>query len=823
MKKRILGIVLTLSMLISVLVPVTVTQAAMGINHELQVSLMAALGIVPGYPDNYNAEAKVSQNDFITYAYAAVGAEMNDSEAQAKSFGFEGTSNITYDQAVQVILRVTGYSTFAGNDGYSYMQSEGLFTGVVNASKTAEVTYEGAVMMLYNILEMNSIEWNNREYKKSSKTFMEDKLNVYKTFGIVNANNVTGINGFGVTSDTTVRIGSEVYNIGNTSASNLLGQYVKLYYKDDKASGEYVIKWIESEPTKNNIVTIYGCDVTEVTSKSVTFNSNKGTSKTAKIAPDAQIIYNGAVNSGKTIEAIASLTCEATLIANSGSSTYNVVIINDYRYYMVDGFAASTLVVNDYSSKETLDVDEQNYNVFEIYRDGIRVTSSDIAVGQMLAVAKSEDGTKARVEIISGSVSGEITSYSSDSVQIGGERYDISPAYAGDQLKNGRSGIFYFDRLGKIVRCAAVKNQISKYGYLMRYYSEYNTQSDYMAKILTADGSVKEFKVNDSVKFNDVKKSSHDVYYLIDAMNNCEQLITYAVDNNNAITTIKTADTKYIGVDEENIDDFTINYTGSGRYRKNNMSFNTKYMIDSTTPIFFIPYDGEKEGYTVKNSSYLTNGYTYNISIYDIDEYMYASAIVLKENLIEPENMRNKRALVVDRVMEAVKDDGEIGIAIEGYQQGSKVSYFLYNENMNDNRGYTPIKNLKAGDVVIYGTNVDGELNVVQIMYRAASKKLSIASGTTTPCTYWEGGSAVFPDMWASCGEVVNRNSELIMVDDDGDEDKISKSPHVLGSCTTYLYDNGEVTVSNKNEISVGDTVYVQEYQGKVYDILIVR
>ncbi len=823
MKKRILGLVLTLSILMGLPVSVTVTHAAIGINHELQVSLMAALGVVPGYPDNYDAAAKVSQKDFITYAYAAVGTELADTTAVAAALGMDGDSNITYEQAASVVLQVTGYSAIAGSDGYAYMQSSGLYSGVTNATKNAEVTTEGTAVMLYNVLDMKALEWNNNEYTKSSATIMEDKLDVYKTFGVVNANSATGTNGYGTTSDTTVRIGDTIYNIGNTSAQNLLGQYVKFYYKDDEASGEYVIKWIEPDESKNSTLTIYGCDVTEVTSTTVKYDSDKGASRTAKIAQNAQIIYNGDANSGKTIEAISSLTCEATLIANDSSNVYNIVIINDYSYYMVDGFAASTLIVNDYSSKETLDVDEENYSSFEIYRDGMRQTAGDITVGQVLAVAMSPDGQTARVEILTGSVSGEITSYSSDSVKIGGENYDISPAYVGDQLKNGRSGTFYFDRLGKIVRCTALKGQTSQYGYLMKYFSDTDGQSDYTARVLAADGAVHEFKVKDSVKFNDVKKSSYDVYYLIDAGNSCEQLITYAVDSNGVITTINTADSKYIGVDEESVDDFTLNYTGSGRYRKNNMCFNTKYIIDSTTPIFFIPYDGEKEGYTVKNASYLTNGYTYNISVYDIDEYMYASAIVLKENLIEPENMRNKRALVVDKVIESVKDDGDIGVAIEGYQQGSKVSLFLYNENMNDNRGYTSIKNLKAGDVVIYGTNADGELNVVQIMYRASTNRLSIASGTTTPCTYWEGGTAVFPDMWASCGEVVNRNSELIMVDDDGDDDKVSKSPHVLGSCTTYLYENGKVTVSNKNEISVGDTVYVQEYQGKVYDILIVR
>lgn len=202
---------------------------------------------------------------------------------------------------------------------------------------------------------------------------------------------------------------------------------------------------------------------------------------------------------------------------------------------------------------------------------------------------------------------------------------------------------------------------------------------------------------------------------------------------------------------------------------------------------------------------------------------MYASAIVLKENLIEPENMRNKRPLIVTEILNGVNDDGDQAIIVEGYQQGSKVSLALANENMNDNRGNIQVRNLKAGDVIQYGTNAKGEINVVQLLYRAQTNELSIAGGTDTPNTYWEGGTAVFPDLWASCGPVVNRSSELIMVDDDGDDTRISKSPHVLGSVTTYLYDAGEVTVSTKNEISVNDNVYVHEYQGKVQDILIVR
>lgn len=824
MKNKILGFILTLSMLISLLVPVTGVQAAMGIKHETEVSLMAALGIVPGYPDNYNADAAVTQKDFIKYAYAAVGTEISDPESFAKNLGLEGNEDITITQAAAVILKVTGYENIMGStDAYTYAQSIKVFSGVSNAAAEAKVTTEAAAVMLYNVINMKAVELDNRSYVKTDNDIMEEKLDVYKETGIVTANNITALSGYGTTSDSSVRIENEVYNIGSTTAQGLLGKNVKFYYKDDDVSGEKVIKWIEVETTKTTTAIVYGCDVTAVTSESITFDSNTGSQKTLRIDKNADIIYNGVLTSSISIDVVRSLTCEATFIKNSNSSNYNVVIIKDYTYYLVDSFTSSTLTVNDFESKQSLDVDKGNYSSFEIYRDGVPANAEDIKTGDVLAVALSEDGTIISIEIIGGSVSGEITMYSSDSVVIGGMSYDISPAYAGDQLKNGRSGTFYFDKLGKIVRCVATKAQTSKYGYLMKYYSDSDGQSDYTARVLTAEGSVIEFKVNDSIKFNGNKKSSYDVYYLIDAGNNCEQLINYTVNSSNVIVTMDTADENYIGVDEQAIDEFTMNFKGAGRYRKNNMCFNSKYLIDSTTPIFFIPYNGEKEDYTVKDASYLVNNWTYDISVYDIDNYMYASAIVLRENIIEPENLRTKRCMIISKVFEAVDDDGEEGVMIEGYQQGSKASYFLYNPNMYENRGLTLVKTLTAGDVIQFGVDVNNKINAVQLLYRASTDRLTIASGTKTPNQYWEGGAAIFPDLWVTTGNVVDRNSEIILVDDDGDDTVVSKTPHKLVSTYTYIYENKKITVSNKNEISIGDTVYVHEYQGNVQDVLIVR
>lgn len=824
MKKKILGLVLTLSMLITLLVPVTGAQAALGIKHETEVSLMAALGIVPGYPYNYKPDQTVTCAEFVKYAFAAVDTDIGNSEEYARSIGLDPAAPIKYVEAENIVLLATNYvNMMGGTDTHTYSMSLGLLSGCSNSAADAQVTLESAAMMLYNAINLKSVELDNRTYKKTSLTIMEDILDVYKEYGIVTANNVTALSGYGTTSKTNVRIGSVIYNVGSTTASAMIGKSVKFYYKDDKDQGELVLKWIEEDNSRNKTAVIYGCDITDITANGIVYDSNKGTNKTANVARDAQIVYNGKLSNNVTLDAARSLNCEVTLIANDNSSSYNIVIIKDYTYYLVEAVTASSLTVNDYQSKETLDIDEQNYSSFAVYKNGMPASVSDIKTGQVLAVVKSEDGKDVTIDILEGSVTGEISVYGTSSLTIGGKQYDISPAYAGDQLKIGRSGTFYFDKLGKIVRCVSAKGQNSKYGYLMKYYPKDDGGEDYLARVLTAEGTVNDFVVNNSVTFNGSRKSAEAVYDLIDARNGCEQLINYKLSSENTISTIDTADEKYLGVDEQNLDKFTIHFKGGGKYRKSNMCFNTKYMIDSTTPIFFIPYDGDKDDYTIKDASYLTNNWTYDIAVYDIDDYMYASAIVLKENVIEPENLRTKRPMIITKVVEAIDDEGEERVQLQGYVQGSKTSYMIYNNEMFDNRNMVQVKLLKAGDVIQFGVDADNRINAVQLLYRASTKKLSIAGGTTTPNRYWEGGNALFPDLWASCGEVRDRNSEIILVDDDGDDTVVSKSPHKLGSANTFIYENEKISTSNKNEISVGDTVYVHEYQGNVWDVLIVR
>ena len=580
---------------------------------------------------------------------------------------------------------------------------------------------------------------------------------------------------------------------------------------------EKTLRWIETNKSKNQTVSVYGNDITSATDKVIIYDGDSK-SKTLKLDDKYMIIYNGKVSDGSIgIEAVMSLNSQNYFIDNDSNGKYNVVIINDYEYYLVDAISKNTYTVNDYTAKTSVELGEADR--LTVYENGIRTTADAIKQGSVIAVAKSADSSVISVQILDGLVTGEITSLSSGTMTISGTKYNISPSYAGDALKVGRGGSFYFDNYGRIVRCVGLKEASSQYGYLLNFYRGDDPNGDCFAEILTAEGTRETFTVKQSVNVNGEKCNLGTALQRIEK----NQLVTYKVSSDKRITKINTANKSYIGRDTAT-EIFSMHFKGAGKYRKNNMCFNSKYLLDSTTPIFVIPYNEDKYDYTVMNPSLLVNNTTYDISVYDIDDYMYASCIVLKENFSEPENMRSKRSLIITDIYSGINDDDDEIIGLEGYQQGRKVTYQVKNKEMKDNRGKYYVRDLKAGDVVQVSVDVKGDVRAVQLLFKANEQKLAIAEGSDTPNKYWEGGTLVMPDLWVSFGTVTDRNTNVLLVDADGNDNIVSKDPHKFASATNvYIYENGNVYPSNKNEIFNDDLVYVQEYQGNLHEVMIIR
>ena len=568
MKKRIISLLIALSTVITLFVPSAVVHAELGIKNELQVSLMAALNIVPGYPSSYDAEAKVSAKDFVSFAYRLIGIDnMNISSFMKKYDLDEESDTIGASTAIKIILDIINYDEIMGNtDNYFNFASQmGLTKNVgVSLNSSEPLTYDQMVMLFWNTLDMKALKLDGiNSYSYTDETVMEHYLKIYEGKGVVNANETAAIDGRGTTGIGVVRIDSEEYFVGNTITEHLIGSNVKFYYHDDN---EKTLRWIETNKSKNQTVSVYGNDITSATDKAIIYDGDSK-SKTLKLDDKYMIIYNGKVSDGSIgIEAVMSLNSQNYFIDNDSNGKYNVVIINDYEYYLVDAISKNTYTVNDYTAKTSVELGEADR--LTVYENGIRTTADAIKQGSVIAVAKSADSSVISVQILDGLVTGEITSLSSGTMTISGTKYNISPSYAGDALKVGRGGSFYFDNYGRIVRCVGLKEASSQYGYLLNFYRGDDPNGDCFAEILTAEGTRETFTVKQSVNVNGEKCNLGTALQRIEK----NQLVTYKVSSDKRITKINTANKSYIGRDTAT-EIFSMHFKGAGKYRKNNIFY----------------------------------------------------------------------------------------------------------------------------------------------------------------------------------------------------------------------------------------------------------
>ncbi len=186
MKKRIISILTVLSVIMTLIAPSAAVNAELGIKNEFQVSLLAALDIVPGYPSSYDAEAKVSVKNFFDYAYRLVGAPAVNLSEEIKSYGLDEESDaINGAAAVKIIFDIIGYDKmlpFYNNDYNALMAATNVTKGVnIQTVSEEPVTYGQMVMLFWNALNLDAVEFAGfNSYRLSDKTVIEYYLKIYE-------------------------------------------------------------------------------------------------------------------------------------------------------------------------------------------------------------------------------------------------------------------------------------------------------------------------------------------------------------------------------------------------------------------------------------------------------------------------------------------------------------------------------------------------------------------------------------------------------------------------------------------------------------------
>lgn len=576
MTKRILGIMLVLTMMFSlIVVPTNVSAVSFydttDADCELAVDVVTALGIMGGYTDGsflpYNP---ITRAEMAAVAVKLVGLDgypekapddmelfkdMYDYDdwaggvvAMAKAAGiakadadgnFNPDMSATYEDAIQMIVSALGYGHQAMSRGgdagdYVYIAQRLGLTKKLSSSMGENITRGDVAKLVYAALTvdlMKDVEYYGdgtmiKYQAVEGVNALNTYFDVYEVSGIITENEYAAINGDTTVDEEQVLINDEAFDVGSTDISFYLGYYATVYALEGEDSTEnrtiiaYSIKNV-----KNNTVTLQAEDI-ESASMSIEgytyeyWNNKETDRKTKKIKTSATplVMYNGKALIDVSASVLVPENGHVVLIDNNGDDDYDIIDIWEYKLVYVFSASQATGNVSGYYDRTTtykFDPESDDYHVTFLNTQGGIAQLSDIRQYSVLYVYESLDGTEKKVVISNNKITGTVDEATSDGeFTINGRIYKISPAVEGRvELAVSDAGSYYLDADMRIVGFEGTTVIRKNIGMFIAI-NDGGMVRGYQAKILTQNSGVQIYNLAASIKVNDYTMPAKEFYEL---------------------------------------------------------------------------------------------------------------------------------------------------------------------------------------------------------------------------------------------------------------------------------------------------------------------
>lgn len=691
-------------------------------------------------------------------------AGMSDTE-------FDPDANVTYVQAQKMLVSAIGYETFAqGQGGWptgykTYAASLDITKGISGITDSTELTRAQVAQMIDNAMDAPlcviaswKTEWNgtktpNLEVRdgkegRAYETLFTEKHDAYKVYGRVTETSKTGsVDTDKVTfqvekadnfDDEEVKADSPVSEdmyIGDSKADNYLRTYSQaLIQKND--DDEFTILSIAAAAA-NKSVTVASEDFDEnkSTDEALYFfpaGTTKGSTKYQLDTTNGVTIYINGVESSKSIAELrdyldknetASVTLqkETETGSTSTSAKYNTIMVSSYVTAIVDEVIDKTnetsVNFDTYSSgiqaKMTVNKDDDNYT-YSFKLDGKEIEATDLQQNDVLNISYDttgafKDSSFYDVIVTRNVVDGVKCTSINDSkgeYTIGGTKYKAAEGMDID-VETSTEYSLYLDHFGRIAK--ADENSVSKnYGVLKNIYKK--AGGDYMAQIITKNGTEEEYKVDsDNVtayKSYLVKSDADGAVY--DSTNKKtdaypKQVVEYSVSTSSNKITIKNG-----GVIAPTAAD--------AEYKESGNKIGSVKMADSTVILDLSEVD-TKDTYSVVSS--LNDGSNYVAYGYDKSKsdntYRF---VIITEGTSSVFNSETQ--LAIFNGSEVVDDDGD-KTAYNLVVNGEEKQFILDDDVVitGDKGASVADDAFDEGDVLVYATNSEGYISRIYSVFAA--------------------------------------------------------------------------------------------------------
>lgn len=715
-------------------------------------------------------------------------AGMSDTE-------FDPDANVTYVQAQKMLVSAIGYETYAQAQGgwpigyKTYAASLDITKGISGIKDSTELTRAQVAQMIDNAMDTPLCviaswkpEWNGtktpnletRDGKegRAYETLFTEKHDAYKVYGRVTETSKTGsVDTDKVTfqvekadnfDDQEVKADSPVSEdmyIGDSKADNYLRTYSQaLIQKND--DDEFTILSIAAAAA-NKSVTVASEDFDEnkSTDEALYFfpaGTTKGSTKYQLDTTNGVKIYINGVESSKSIAELrdyldknetASVTLqkETEVGSTSTSAKYNTIMVSSYVTAIVDEVIDKTnetsVNFDTYSSgiqaKMTVNKDDDNYT-YSFKLDGKDIEAKDLQPNDVLNIAYDTTGSFREssfydVIVTRNVVDGVKCTSRNDSkgeYTIGGTKYKAAEGMDID-VETSTEYSLYLDHFGRIAK--ADENSVSKnYGVLKNIYKK--AAGDYMAQIITKNGTEEEYKVDsdkvneyatylkyatfysDKEKKNRIDTTTKDWQSKVVAFDAPEystsqpksvayptQVVEYSVSSSSNKITIKSVyNDPTSAVDTE--------------YKESGNKIGSVKMADSTVILDLSEVD-TKDSYSVVSS--LNDGSLYTAYGYDKSksDNTYRFVIITKGT---SSVFNSETQLAIFNGSEVVDDDGD-KTAYNLVVNGEEKQFILDDDVViTGNAGKTVAEDaFDEGDVLVYATNSEGYISRIYSVFAA--------------------------------------------------------------------------------------------------------
>lgn len=828
--------------------PETIVTKEEFIHYILKLSNNANCN-VKGYKSSYTDVEKAKYRDEIVYA-ELLGYIGKDGENK-----FYPKKEITYTEAVQILLSMGGYDSFAEEkggypEGYKFYASKlGLDDGV-EPLKNDYITIGEVVLLLYNATSMPVYENTGTGDGNSAtdRTFLEYFRNIHHISGILYQTDTFGIPD--TAPDGQVRIGDKYYNIGEADAKDYVGYHIEAWYAESREEKTLVYL------TPSNKNRVYNLDKKFIGENSdfstLHYFTENDKEKTLNVSYDSYVFLNKELGTAYTYDLYTGVG-SLKLIDNDNDGSIDVIFIDSVRY-MVVASVSNDVIYDKLGGKS---IDTTNIEELIIMKDGFRCLVRDIKENDVLAVSEDMGGRNLTIYANDDVVTGTVMSIrkGENYVKIDDKEYQYIDEIKSD-LEIGMTADFHLDHNGIIVYAGDRIKEGLQYGLMIGFAGD---EWKVRTKLMDTNGKINEFDLSDKVLHNDLSVRAADLLkseMLFDVQGKFyTQVVKYQIGKDGKLKRLYTAgisapDSKSEPALLEEEQNSIVRYKDSAQYFYSKPVL-TEFQLGRTmilspeTIIFTCPKDViSDEDYSVSTgiNGLISGDWLGTVSTYDLSYNNVPGALLFKRDTNRMKIGAGTRVSVIIGKQEVYDEaTGEVKLAFNMYTNGTEETVILSDRSKYDaststadfvssfggDYNETDLTTLDTGDVIQYGKE-NNEIRVIRILAKAKDLKKLKADNRGEKIQTTGGSSATYlPAIDTAFGSAYSGDMEVLTVEIEG----VRYSYNCSDTACVYIFNTERNTVRKGilNDLvyrrnSAGESqIFVRANAKKIQDIMIVE